>query len=114
MIHLNKLDFVGTVERLDEFLALLCYSLEWKLPNSKSPIENKNDSDYGLDIKDVSIREALQPLIQWDNLIYRVARERFIDDMHSFLAELEKNKWQRFSSVREQFVINQFKKELKC
>jgi len=108
LLNLNRLDYVGTVERLDEFFAMLCYKEAWKLSTTHNIKENTNESHYGLDIKDETINKALQPLVQWDNLIYRVARERFIDDMHAFLAELEKSKLPRFSSIKERLIMNQF------
>ena len=96
-IHLNKINYVGTVERLNEFISLLCYRLGFSQPNESSIIkENSNSRTYGLDIKDESICRALQPLIGWDKLIYNQARHRFIDDLHQYLVELEKSKGPRF------------------
>jgi len=104
--NLNKLDFVGVSERLTEFQLMLCDTFDWKF-TQESIKENANTSYYGLNINDESIRKALQPLIQWDTLIYRTARERFIDDMHSFLAKLEKNSVPRFSSVKVPVITDQ-------
>lgn len=106
-INLNKLDFVGTVERLDEFLALLCFKNGWKLHETTKIVENKNDQTYGMDIHNSTIQQALQPLIEWDNVIYRIARERFIDDIHDFLAELEKASYARFSTVKDTSTLHQ-------
>lgn len=111
--NLDKLDFVGTTERLGEFQTMLCYELGWKFYERKIEKENINNNNYGLDIQNASIRKALQPLIQWDNMIYRIARERFIDDMHIFLAKLEKKKQAKFTSVREQAIKNQFIMDVK-
>lgn len=105
--HLNQIDYVGTVERLNEFLLLLCYRLGFTQANESSPIKkNTNPETYGLDIKDESIRRALQPLIGWDQIIYRHARERFIDDVHHFLAELEKSKSPHYISVRNNLILS--------
>ncbi len=104
--NLNKLDFVGVSERLTEFQLMLCDRFDWKF-TQESTKENANTSYYGLNKNDASIRKALQPLIEWDTLIYRTARERFIDDMHSFLAKLEKNSVPRFSSVKVPAIAEQ-------
>ena len=109
LVHLSRIDFVGVVERLDEFIAMLCYRLGWHVHESDSLQENINPNTYGLDIHAPETRDALEPLIQWDQMIYRVARERFIDDMHDFLAEFEKSKWPRFSAVRGRYLLNQFR-----
>ena len=109
LINLKKINFVGITERLSEFQFLLCDALNWKIKEDINIKENKNDCYYGLNIQDSEIRKSLQPLIQWDQLIYRVARERFIYDMHNFLFELEKSKGPRFSTVREQMLINEYK-----
>ena len=109
--NLQKIDFVGVTERLGEFMALLCFQNDWKINTSEEIVENKNSNNYGLDIQNPKIREALQKLVKWDNLIYKLARERFIDDMHLFLAQLEKQKWPRFVTVRELMLKNIFKEE---
>ena len=69
-----------------------------------------NAETYGLNIKDPKIREALSPLIEWDQIIYRTAREKFIDDMHTFLAKLEKSCTPRFSSVRDYLILKHLSK----
>jgi hypothetical protein len=103
--HLNQIDYVGTVERLNEFISLLCYRLGFSQPNESSTIkENSNSRTYGLDIKDTSICRALQPLIGWDQVIYNQARHRFIDDLHQYLVELEKSKGPRYSSVKSRLA----------
>jgi hypothetical protein len=103
--HLDKINYVGTVERLNEFISLLCYRLGFSQPNESSIIkENSNSRTYGLDIKDKSICRALQPLIGWDKLIYNQARHRFVDDLHQYLVELEKSKGPRYSSVKNRLV----------
>jgi hypothetical protein len=103
--HLNQINYVGTVERLNEFISLLCYRLGFSQPNESSTIkENSNSRTYGLDIKDKSICRALQPLIGWDQVIYNQARHRFIDDLHQYLVELEKSKGPHYSSVKSKLV----------
>jgi hypothetical protein len=104
--NVNKIDFVGTTERLDEFISLLCHRNAWTIKMDESIMENKNPNNYGLDMQDAETRKVLQRLIKWDNLVYDVARRRFIEDMHDYLAELEKAKWPRFSTVRDVMVKN--------
>jgi hypothetical protein len=112
LIHMNKLDFVGTTERLKEFQSMLCYRLNWMFCDKQEEKININTSYYGLDIKDETIRKALQPLVQSDNIIYRIAREKFIDDMHRFLVEIEKSKGPRFSTSRSPFIRSLFEEKV--
>jgi len=109
--NMKKIDFVGTTERLDEFQAMLCYRFNWKFTNKKNNKENINTNYHGLDIKNESIRKALQPLIQWDNIIYREAKERFIEDIHHFLIELEKSKGPTFSTIKVSFIKSLFEEK---
>lgn len=106
--NLKKIDFVGITERLDEFMSMLCFYLGWSYIHKEKISENVNTQNYGLDHKNQDIVDALQSLISWDQVIYKLARERFIDDMHTFLAKLEKQQWPRFSTVRDQLVKSQF------
>jgi len=111
LVNLKRITYVGISERLGEFQAMLCDALSWKIEDAKKQ-ENKNDSYYGLNIQDEEIRKALQPLIQWDILIYREARQRFISDMHLFLSALEMKKGPRYSSVRDALVMNEYKEKI--
>ena len=100
LLHLNRIDYVGTAERSKEFFILLSFRLGFTVSNDVVIRENTNSNTYGLDIQNTEVREALDPLIEWDQVIYQHARERFIDDLHRALAELEKSKGPHFSSLK--------------
>jgi len=104
LIHLNKIDFVGTVERLNDFYLLLAGSLSLKVEKDELVKENANGCNFGLDISDTKISKVLQHLVDWDNLIYRIAKEKFIDDLHGFLIDFEKNQSLKFSSVKHNII----------
>ena len=104
LVHLDKIDYVGTVERLDDFYLLLAGSLGLKVNKCDIKKENANGINYGIDVTKPEIAKTLQPLIGWDNVVYRIARERFIDELHRFLIQLEKDKWVGFSTVKVNMI----------
>lgn len=108
IMNLKKIDFVGITERLEEYMSMLCFYLGWNFDQKETISENVNPNNYGLDIRNNEIVDSLQPLIKWDQVIYKLAREKFIDEMHLFLSLLEKQRWPRFSTVRDQLVKAQF------
>jgi len=108
LINLEKIDYVGITERLKEFMILLAIKENFKLIE---PIkENVTKSRYGLDINNIELRKVLQPLIQNDHIVYRVAREQFMKNLHNLMIEYELQKGPRCSSVRVEMVFNEIKK----
>lgn len=85
---LSKIDIVGISERTDEFKFMIANKLN-KNFNLKPEILNKNTIQYGLDFNKISIRNAIEPLIKYDAILYQIARKRFIKDMHNLLSQIE-------------------------
>ena len=108
LVNLEKIDFIGTTERLNEFLMLLTYEFDWTY-DSMLKVENQSKMSYGIDVNNPEIKKVLFRLIEWDQIIYRIAREKFIDRMHLFLSDLEKSSNPKFSTVREQKILNRLK-----
>lgn len=73
--NLEKINFVGTQDELDEYLKLISYEFGWQLENI--PQENTNSNNYGLDKSNKDICQALLPLYEKDNLIYLHAQKLF-------------------------------------
>ena len=71
--NLQKIDFVGVTDRLEEFIDILAYEFDFeKLAKNKISI-NRNSNKYGLDVTNEATREALLPLIDKDMTIYKGA-----------------------------------------
>ena len=85
--NLKNISYVGITERLKEFMILLAIKENFKLIEYQK--ENVTKNRYGLDINREDIRKALQPLIQYDIILYKMARERFIRDLYNTLLEEE-------------------------
>lgn len=75
--RLDKIQFVGITEKLDEYMRFLTFNL--KLPNSVYGNKKLNitSETFGLDIEDKEIQKVLEPLIYYDKIIYQQAKERF-------------------------------------
>jgi hypothetical protein len=97
--NLQSFDVVGIVERLDEFVFMLAHMFDFTIAPEHFRKENSTNQVFGLDINDKEIRKALTPLIEVDQIIYAKARERFIEELHSVLASVEKREYARFSTV---------------
>jgi hypothetical protein len=79
---LDRVEFVGTMERVDEFLGMINNCLNLGYEYSKTPRENVNSRKYGLDINNDKIRAALYPLINKDILVYEAASSRLKNDLN--------------------------------
>ncbi|RVU83391.1 hypothetical protein EOL70_16835 [Leucothrix sargassi] len=81
---LKDIEFVGTLEELDDFLNMVNNQLNLNSTYSRAPRENVNTRKYGLDINDEKIRKALFPLIDKDILLYKEASKIFSNDLLSY------------------------------
>lgn len=76
---IDQIDYVGITEQLDNYIQLLAF--EFKLPSViKSKKLNITSESYGLDINNPLTIEALAPLICYDEIIYKHAKEKFERD----------------------------------
>ena len=106
--NLDAIDFVGIVERMDEFILMLAHVFQLGVDESSLAKENSNSERFGLDLSNKETRKVVEPLIAYDRIICAKAREKFIDQYHSFLAVLEKNKQLSYTTVN----INSLKKAI--
>ncbi len=97
--NLESLDYVGITERLDEFILMLAATFGFRITSEQVSKENTNNMKFGMDLSSNAFREAIEPLIEYDRIIYTVARRKYIDSLHQFLATLEMSQFPRFSSV---------------
>jgi len=105
--NLEKIDYVGTTERIKEFMILLNLKENFKLIEVTK--ENITKNRYGLDINKVEIRQALQPLIQSDHIVYREARKKFIHQIHNTLLDLEMRKWITYTTLKVDAIFKDLK-----
>ena len=75
--NLNKIDFVGITDKLDEFIDILAYEFDFVKPEESKINANKNSNKYGLDITDEKTKKALFPLIDKDIVVYDEATKAF-------------------------------------
>ena len=95
--HLDEIDFVGIVERMDEFILMLAHVFQLEIDERLLEKENSNSERFGLDLTNSGTRKAIEPLIAYDRIIYAKAREKYIDQFHAFLAIVEKNRHPRYT-----------------
>jgi hypothetical protein len=78
--NLQHLHFVGISEYSKESQRQLMslFGLKMTRPESKT---NVNSYDYGLNLGDLDIVEAIQPLVQFDFELYKIAKARFLKTM---------------------------------
>lgn len=75
--NLQKIDFVGVTDRLEEFIDILAYEFDFeKLDIAKTNV-NKNSNKYGLDVTNEETRKALLPLLDKDIVIYEESKKTF-------------------------------------
>ena len=106
LTNLEEIDFVGTVERLNEFILLLISTLDINTTNNMPKRENTNNNKFGMDSNNKALITALNPLIKYDKIIYDKAREIFIDKFHNFLASIEKSQHSRFTTTNLNDLAN--------
>lgn len=97
--NLDTIDYAGIVERFDEFILMLIGEFNLNVSEDVLNKQNPNSERFGIDITKPDICKALEPLIAYDNMIYSIARNRYIDHLHAFLAKLEKGGYPRFTTV---------------
>jgi len=107
--NLEKIDYVGITERLKEFMILLSMEENFKLIEYQK--ENVTKNRYGLDINNIDIRKALQPLIQNDHIIYKFARKKFIANFYQSLYNFEIKKGPRYSAIRVDMLFNELRRK---
>lgn len=72
---LEKIEFVGTLEKIDKFLELINYELSLDVKFERAPRKNVNKQKYGLDINNPEHKKALLPLIDKDIEIYKIVSD---------------------------------------
>lgn len=97
--HLDAIDLVGTVERIDEYLLMLIGLFGLEVGAEAMERQNSNNERFGLDISNKDICHALEPLIACDNILYEQARKRFIETFHAFLVDLERGRFPCFTTT---------------
>jgi len=107
--NLEKIDYVGITERLKEFMILLSMEENFKLIEYQK--ENVTKNRYGLNINNINIRKALQPLIQNDHIIYKFARKKFIVNFYQSLYNFEIKKGPRYSAIRVDMLFNELRRK---
>jgi hypothetical protein len=91
---LNEFDIVGFTDQLERFLGDIAAWREWPQPTT-IPRENQQAKRYGLDTDDPAIVAAFQPLVQYDEKLYRYARKVFAEGKNGPVRRLQKNKKKR-------------------
>ena len=76
--NLQKIDFVGVTDRLEEFIDILAYEFDFEKLDKEKTNANKNSNKYGLDITNEETRKALLPLIDKDIIVYEEAKKTFM------------------------------------
>jgi len=109
--NLESIEYIGISERLQEFMVLLSHREGLKVIESTKV--NVTKRRYGLDIQNEATVRALYPLIKNDKIVYRVARQRFIKDLHELMAQLEIAQVPRYSTVKIDMLYNELYKNRK-
>ena len=78
--YLDSMDYVGITERLDDYMSLLSYGLDIGRVNKRAKKLNVTTESFGLDIENREIQEVLEPLIYYDKILYKQAKEKFEKD----------------------------------
>lgn len=73
--NLQKINFVGIQENLDEFMEMISYEFGWSI--DANPHENINENNYGFNINDKDTQEVLLPLYEKDLLLYNEAKKLY-------------------------------------
>ena len=74
--NLNKVNFVGTLESIDEFTQMVSDYFGVEVVDNP-PFINKNSNKYGFDLSCLATRLALEPLLDKDVQLYKAAKELF-------------------------------------
>jgi len=86
---IEKIEYIGITERLDDYIKLLTYKLDLST-KLKSKNLNITVESYGLDITNPKIVDALEPLICYDKVIYKYAKDKFEKEFNSILSSTMK------------------------
>lgn len=76
--NLQRIERVGIVERMDEFLGLLRIAEGWTIP--VAPVKNRTENRPKADDQPEAILERIRELNRYDILLHEAARERFERD----------------------------------
>jgi len=82
--NLDELDFVGTVDRLSDFISMLISTFSFDTTSDNQQRENANNHKFGMDHNNRPFMNALAPLIKYDQIIYGKAHQLFTDTFHDF------------------------------
>jgi hypothetical protein len=72
---IDKLDLIGVVEHLDAFFSSLSSYLGVKSTHDTWH-ENIQSNKYGMDANDLEFRAAIEPLIRYDQILYKKVKEK--------------------------------------
>lgn len=86
--NLKKIDFIGIQEELDVFMDILSDEFGWSI--DEKPHNNINTNNFGLDINNKAIVDALFPLYKQDMLMYEEAKKMFNQQTKLYLKEGKK------------------------
>jgi len=106
--NLKSISYVGITERLKEFMILLAIKENFKLIEYQK--ENVTKNRYGLDINREDIRKVLQPLIQYDIILYKIAREKFVNMLYNIIMDFEMKKGPRYSAIKVDMLFNELRR----
>lgn len=89
MKNIEKIDFIGIQERLDEFMLMLAYYLGFEPHDIVEKRLNTTKSRYGLDIDNQDVKKVLNPLYGLDMILYDKAKKIFFDQFYDFIKSIE-------------------------
>lgn len=95
--NLDKVNFVGIQEQLDDYLKILSYEFGWDV--ARAPQENKNTNSYGFDSQNEEICNALLPLYEKDLIIYNEAKKKFNDLKNLYDCDTKETKIRGFIDI---------------
>ncbi|MEE9425934.1 MAG: hypothetical protein V3V18_13315 [Methylococcales bacterium] len=72
---LNMFDHIGFLENIDQFIKIISLQYNLKTPDINEKQLNKNSNKLAIDYNNTVIRGILHPLVKYDLLIYKKAKE---------------------------------------
>lgn len=89
--YLEKIEYVGITERLDDYMRLLRYRLKLHRHHFTNKKLNVTSESFGLNIEQEEIQKVLEPLICYDKIIYDEAKHRFSKDFFEIEGKIPKS-----------------------
>jgi len=84
---LHTVDLVGTTEHYDEFIALLCTTMNWQLPGRVEK-HNVAQTKFGINILSDGFAEAVESVIWADRKLYEAALKKMSQQVYTRLMGL--------------------------